>query len=1024
MYRSRSYDVQQGHREYDNPVMASFSDFTEDIVPSRAPQKPAHVFVIEDNADPVRPSSRRPSERSTNRPESIKFEEPKKIFISYWRLFLLVVLVVLLILIVAILAGFAQWREVPGEGRDTGPTVATTLDPSIPYHRPRLPENIKPSRYDLNFKIEPSTNGGNFSGSVSIQAKCTENTQYIILHVSFLTIDAVQVSVTDQQSNRNMDIKKQFEFDRLQYYVIEMEEMLTADTDYVISIGDFRGNIQSDLMGLYMSPYKDSDGDSRHIIATQFSPFFARKLFPCFDEPSMKAVFKVTVNHPLEYDVLSNTPTDVVHPASSGWQTSSFMETPIMPTYVVGIVLLDGGYEYRQRTSNNGFQTRVWARSDVIDQMDLVLDIVDRSLTYFAETFGREEELTKSDNVALPTHLFAAMENWGLITYSERIVLFDANTSPIKRKLKSALTTAHECAHMWFGNLVTMNWWSDVWLKEGFATHSMYTAVDNLEPSWQVMDIFAVEVVLYVMSLDGLVTSHPLSTPGLDDVNEIFANFDWLAYYKGVSVLRMLEKFLGETPFKLGVQNYLGQHKFSNADMSDLWKEFSKVSIEGLDINHIMDTWTLQEGFPVVTVNKTTNEISGSRSLLVTQNYYLLRPKGTKINYNKSQFRYKWDIPFTYITGNSNSRTVQLHWMNMDSVTIPLASDSDNTWILGNVDLAGFYRVNYDLENWNRIIDQLQNYHEVFSSVNRAAIISDAFALQRAGLLDTDTALRVTLYLDGEFEYEPWYAAIEGFNYLKNRLYLSPIYGTLQRYVTRLIHNIENNVGWQVRQQPEDSIRRQLLRTIVLQTACDYGSTECIRMANEKFLSYRQTNEKVQGDIALVVFAVGISNEDAEVWNDLWARSQNANVDESTMMRLALAHSRIPWILERYMKLCLNTSIINPSNSFSLFGEIGKNPYGQGVAMDFIVENWQDIQLVYGSAPVFIQNALSAAQLINSEADLQLLTDLKQETEQNSPAYGALLNIIEEVKINVEWKTDYELQVHNFFESDAAQAKM
>ncbi|XP_070547176.1 aminopeptidase N-like [Ptychodera flava] len=1002
-----------------NPVMASFSDLTEDIVPSRPPQKPAHTKVIEDRSERGRPSSGTPSVSSTTyRSERMPFVEPKGFFISYWRLFWLVLLVVLLVLIVAILTAFIDSPR-RGSGEVSGTAPPTTLDPSIPYHRPRLPTNVVPKMYDIDLTIDADDR--EYSGSVGVTVSCSENTKYIILHSAFLTIDPDKVSVSRDGYAEPLDVRRQFYFELHQYYVIEMENELEVDEEYRIAIGEFKGVMYQDLTGLYISEYTDVNANLRKVIATQFSPTFARKAFPCFDEPGMKAIFQVTVDHPRDYKVLCNTKVALDRPSavSDTWQVDVCEATPVMPTYVVGLVLVNPDYRSMERIRPDGFQIRVWSRSEVINHLDWLLDIADRSLLFFESYFTRNEVIRKSDHVAIPTHMFNAMENWGLVTYYESNAVYNQVTETIRAKVWTAIISVHECAHMWFGNLVTMKWWADVWLKEGFATFFMYEAMEVLEPSWGMSDIAAVEIVQDALIRDGFVTSKQMSDPAIDEVDEIFANFGWTVYYKGLSILRMLKGMLGTEAFDRGIHTYIDRYKFSNADTGDLWNEFTKATGGSLDVKHIMDTWIFQKGYPVVTVRRTTDQTTGQKRVVIEQSYYVLKSESTTINYGESRYGYKWDIPFTYVT-SSDRHNVVTKWLyaNTTSETFDLPGDHSNNWILGNIGLTGFYRVNYDIDNWNRIIRQLADDHTVFTPVSRAAIIDDAFALQRAGLLDTQTAMRVTLYLTKEDQYEPWLAAIRRLNYLYDRLCFSPIYGMYEIYVRGLLRDVEGAQGWTVNTDQEN-IRAQSLREVILQAACKYGSDACVSTARSLFQSFIESGEPVEPGLTRVVNTVGIMYGNEDDWNKLWSIALAGN---HVINAEALAASSIPWILERYMSRCVNLSSDCPVTRHQVVGQVGNNVIGHTVAMDFIDDHWNDILATFYSARVFEDGILTAADLSNTESGLRVLESLLGRTSESHPAYSVLEKVIEKVKINVEWTHAYEYEMRRFLESDEAKS--
>ncbi|XP_002734773.1 aminopeptidase N-like [Saccoglossus kowalevskii] len=1022
MSRGRAADYHPDYRrdynhDYDNPVMASFSEFTEDIYPSRPPQKPAHAMVIQDDGASTRPPSTTPSLRSAGlHSTNVKFEEPRGFFISYCRLIWLVVVLVLLTVIVGLLAGLIRPNEEPVMVVSAEETQ-TTLDPSVVYHRPQLPRTLIPQRYDLNLRLDPESR--EFTGSVAITVKCEEATNYVVLHALELSIDPYTVTVRNKQTNNRVRMKTQFWFARHQYYVIEMDADMTLDEEYVISFSEFKGELRNDLMGLYQSDYIDASGESRSVVSSQFSPSFARKAYPCFDEPGFKAVFQASITFPDPYRALFCTPMQSAEDLPDSWKKEVYEETPPMATYLTTFVLVNDDYQYKERVKAGGYTIRFWARSAIIDDLDWALDVADRSFEFLEQYFGRADAMKKSDNVAVPTHLFSAMEGWGLATYLERLVVYNDVTSSTRKKYETATVVAHECSHVWFGNLVTMTWWNDLWLKEGFASFFMFEVIANIEPSWNMDEIVSVEVVQEALELDSFTTSHPLTYPDNQELTDLLANFDRLTYWKGASVLRMLENIVGADDFKRAIQNFLRRYEYSNADMDDIWEEVRKVTAETLgneiDVKKVMDTWTLQKGYPVITATK--NGAYSGQSTKLEQRYFVLKSPEERFDYQESPFRYKWNVLFTYVASTA-TLTTRSEWIDQSSRTVDVPDGSNyGNWI-GNFDLAGFYRVNYEQTNWEWIIQQLRNDHNSFSPVTRAAIIDDAFSLQRAGLLDTMTALQVTLYLGRENHYAPWHAANRGFTYLRNRLHMTSYFGTFQRYILALLNDYD--VTWFM--PASDTVSERFLQEMLLKLSCANGAAGCVNEAVSRFDEYLESDRRIEPDQKSVVYSEGIAHGTVDDWDVMWSRAQNAqSPDEETIIMTSLTASRVPWVLDRYMQWSLNVSIVPQSLNWAVFQNIGTNIYGHFVAMDFIDDNWDAMLSTFGDNTALMGYALTGTSLINSDAGLQQLQSLKARTSDDLAAYSVLDDVIEKVAINVEWAKSYVDDVARFLESDDVQ---
>ncbi|CAG2205200.1 Aminopeptidase N,Glutamyl aminopeptidase [Mytilus edulis] len=411
--------------------------------------------------------------------------------------------------------------------------------------------------------------------------------------------------------------------------------------------------------------------NSPYLAATQLQSTDARKMFPCLDEPDMKATFSMTIIHQEQYTALSNMPEETVQYLTS-----------------------DPGY----------VKLRVWAQPKKINQTEYALQIGEEIYEYFTDYFGINDIVPKSDHVAVPDFSGGAMENWGLVIYRETALLYDPELSSTENKLMVTLIVAHEIAHTWFGNMVTMKWWDDLWLNEGVASLLMYFAMDHLYPDWDIMRYLR----------------HPVSTP-ISTPDDIAQTFDTISYSKGMAVLRMLLGFVGWEDFKQGLRLYVTKYQFKNAEMDELWDQFSEAVNHRYDIKYIMNTWTRQMGYPVITITCEGDDY------VLQQSRFLL--DGNSSFGAPSIYDYKWVIPFTYMTEeHSDPNNASIVWLDMGSATIP---KQENSWILGNVYYTGFYRINYELSMWQSLAAQLNRDHTVFPESNRAGLIGDALNLAR-----------------------------------------------------------------------------------------------------------------------------------------------------------------------------------------------------------------------------------------------------------------------------------------------------
>jgi aminopeptidase N len=448
---------------------------------------------------------------------------------------------------------------------------------------PRLYNTFQPSHYTLALALEREAR--RFFGTVTIIGNKVSNDQPITLHVKDLTIKTVSVGSKTSVTTTHA------EFDQL---VIDYE--LPAG-EHSVTI-EFEGTITDGMHGLYPC-YYDVNGEKKELLATQFESHHAREVFPCIDEPEAKATFNLELTTESGVTVLSNMPVKTQEVAET--THTVFETTPQMSTYLLAFVV--GDMQKKTASTKSGVEVNVWAtKAQSADSLDFPLEVATKSIDFFDEYFGTPYPLPKADHVALPDFTSGAMENWGLITYREITLLVNKNSSVSMREYVATVIT-HETSHQWFGNLVTMKWWDDLWLNESFATIMEYVAVDALYPSWQAWNTFASQESLSALRRDQLAGVQAVKCE-VNHPDEISTLFDpSIVYAKGGRLLKMLKAYIGEDAFRAGLQAYFKKHAYGNTVGADLWRAFSEAS--GKDIEGFMDTWISQSGFPLVSVTTT-----------------------------------------------------------------------------------------------------------------------------------------------------------------------------------------------------------------------------------------------------------------------------------------------------------------------------------------------------------------------------------------------------------------------------------
>ncbi len=591
----------------------------------------------------------------------------------------------------------------------------------------RLSPAITPSHYRL--EIAPDLEEATFTGTVSIDAETAEATDSITLHAVDLTITTAQI--TQSGATRQADVTADAD-----------TETVTMRVDEALSPGPFQielrwnAAISDGLVGFYRSTYTAADGTTARLAATQFEAPHARRAFPCFDEPAMKATFGVTLLVDPEHLAVSNSAEVDRTERSDGRVLVRFADTMKMSTYLVAWVV--GPLEATDATMVGDTPVRVVHQPGQAHLTAFALETAAHALRYFEDYYGIAYPGDKLDLVALPDFAFGAMENLGCVTFREVLLLVDPERATRAEQRRLATVINHELAHMWFGDLVTMAWWEGLWLNEAFATFMEMRCTDSFRPEWEVWAEFGLERSA-AFTVDALSTTRPIEfevhTPA-----DAEGMFDVLTYEKGASVLRMLEQFLGETTFRDGIRSYLIKHSYANTVTHDLWDALESVS--DAPVGHIMDAWILAGGHPVLNLerNGTGLELTQRRSV----------PLGADDVEDRS-----WPIPARVAVGVDGTRRVLEALVEAspgeDGVTA-LNLPDDVEWVMGNASGDGFWRTHHGgalFAGLLAAVDQLE-------PIERYLLIDDTWADLLAGRVELDRVLEVCEALAGDDHPAVW----------------------------------------------------------------------------------------------------------------------------------------------------------------------------------------------------------------------------------------------------------------------------
>ncbi len=802
--------------------------------------------------------------------------------------------------------------------------------------RPRevLPTDVQPTRYRIS--LTPNIDAATFKGTVFVYLDVHARTSEIVLNAVGLEISASSVLGSDGMQDARVTYDKGR--DRA---IIAFDRPLEAGTNAMLSM-EFTGSLTNALTGLYRSEYTLADGTKATMVTTQFEPVSARRCFPCWDEPDKKAVFEINMIVPEKLTAISNgrIGAETLLGDGKGLKLVEFEETPIMSTYLLAFIV--GDLRHITATTPDGIVVRGWATPGKETQCQFSVDLTVKVLAYFAEYFGTRYPLPKVDLIAIPDFLFGAMENWGAITFRETALLIDPVNSSQAARQRVAIVVAHELAHQWFGNLVTMEWWNDLWLNESFATWMATKAVHCIYPEWDLWPQFVADDMAGGLQLDGLRNSHPIDVD-IAKAEEVDEVFDAISYDKGGSVLRMLEQHLTEHTFREGLRLYMSRHQYANTRASDLWNALGEAAGDPR-LAEMMHTWTRQTGHPTITVSAERTADGHAVTLQQTKFCYV------GVDHADPTC---WDIPVGLVAANRDGSrgAVTNERFSGKGHNVRLVrdtADDGNDWIHANADRTGFYRVNYDAAGWKALVKAVAAGN-VLTTEERFGLQDDAFALSRAGV----TSVMTFLDMAAAFRHEPTYAVWSG---LAGNL--AEVYGLIatdpsaaegfKGFGRELFADIVARVGWD--RKPSDTHADILLRSIVLHEAGRYGDAAVIAEAGNRFA--RLVDGAVcDPDIRSVIYRLAARTGGAAEHDIFTARYRAETLqEEKSRLFAALASFDSEELLQRTLDFSLSSDVRRQDAFYGISG-VATQPRGILLAWRFLRERWSELAQIYGTNP-------------------------------------------------------------------------
>lgn len=757
----------------------------------------------------------------------------------------------------------------------------------------RLIRTFTPEHYDLSITLNREAR--TFEGVVSIKGDVANDATDLRLHAQDLTIN----SVTFDGKMADYSLKPNDE-------LAITHQDIHEGTHIVVVV--FSGRITDDMNGIYPG-YFEVDGKKQELIATQFESHYARRAFPCIDEPEAKATYDVTLSTEQNVTVLGNMPIKTQRKENDRLVTI-FETTPRMSSYLLAWVV--GDLQKKTATTKSGVEVSVWStKAHDPSNLDFSLDIATRTIDFFDEYFGVPYPLPKSDHVALPDFSAGAMENWGLITYREIALLVDPKNTTLATKHYAATVVAHELSHQWFGNLVTMKWWNDLWLNESFANMMEYVATDALEPSWDIWLDFATGEVVSALRRDSLDGVQSIQT----DVNhpdEISTIFDpSIVYAKGGRLLRMLQAYVGDEAMRSGLKRYFETHEYTNTGADDLWAALSEVS--GKDISSFMNAWMTQPGFPVVTAKKTGSSIT------LTQKQFFVGPHEDK---NR-----EWPIPLhgasPQIPESLQSAEVTFEYTD----TMPFRLNLSGT---------AHFITQYDEELLGAIVKELS----ALSSVDKLNFLHEQVLLAKAGLQSYASTIPLISTFKDETSESVWSIVSLAINELKRFVETdSAAEKKLKQLVAETISLQYERLGWN--EQPNEDENDTKLRSLIISLSLYAEIPSSLTEADTRYAN--GTIESLDPELRTAIMANAVRQDTTHHVVDVllseYPKTTNSELRDD--IASALTSTRSEEVIVKLSTLLKDTSIIRLQDFTHWFIWLLRNRYGRTFMWQWTRDNWQ-----------------------------------------------------------------------------------
>lgn len=849
----------------------------------------------------------------------------------------------------------------------------------------KLPKDVVPLEYSI--RIVPEIDKLTFAGSETVRINVRRPVRELVLNALELKIQKAAVdgkalpdsAITVDPANETLTLLLSSELGPGQHRLAL----------------EFAGKINQQGQGLFYMPYQEQGtGAKKVMLGTQFEPTDARRLFPCWDEPIFRARFQLTAVVPDNWLAVSNMPVESQKKIPKGKEVR-FAATPPMSSYLN--VLVAGELDSIESRAGPT-QIRVIATRGKAEMGRYALEATAQILKFYNDYFGAPYPLPKLDQIAMPGGFGGAMENWGGITYYESSLLFDPKNSSTDTRQNIYEVLAHEMAHQWFGDLVTMAWWDNLWLNEGFASWMGSKCTAHFNSQWEVWlrtdqprdPTRRIGIAREAaMEGDARSTTHPIQQPVRTEA-EADSVFDDITYKKGESFLRMLESFLGENVFRDGIRRYIASHKYSNSTTADLWNALSEASHQA--IAEIAAGWTEQPGFPLVRVNRQEN---GKVSL---------RQERFTVHLNNAPLL-EWKIPLTYAVVGGLPES-----MLMTSKTAWLENIPIERALKLNLNGTGYYRVEYDQRSWDRLLQALSR----LSVADRVNLLCDAWALVQANRAPVSLYFGLVEKLPASTELAEREQIINVLEYINRLLVGAPMREKFQAYARSLLRPTFEALGRETKSDAEPPTARTLRASLISALGC-LNDREIVAGCRARFAGYLADPKSLEPDLRPAVFSVAGRYADEKTWDQLHELGlKTTSIEEKQNFYNALACATDPALAKRTLAIAL-TDELPTSRATFLVGRVARDSDHPELAWDFADKN---IKALLAKTDALGANRYVAG-LFTFFSDASRAEELKQYAREKLPPTAApeVAKVVDEVEFRAEFKKRLAAQLSAWIDS-------